>query len=98
VHASSAGVVLVNEAYWPKDVRIFVNGHKEPIIRLNHAFMGVAVKAPGDYQVEVRYIPAGWYHNIALAALGVLLLVASGFAVIRLSPRRQPAVEPVALA
>jgi hypothetical protein len=97
IHATSAGAVLIDEAYWPGDVRIYVNGQKATIVRMNHAFMGVAVKAPGDYDIEARYVPAGWYRNLALTGLGLALALGSAVAAYAIG-RRRNAIDPAALA
>jgi hypothetical protein len=77
VRAKSAGVIVLNEVFWPGDFRVEVNGQKSPILRLNHTFKGVAVDAPGDYRLTFRYVPKNWPRNLTLCALGAILLLAS---------------------
>jgi hypothetical protein len=77
VHADAPGVVVLTEAFWPGDFRVFVNGTKQKVLRLNHAFMGVAVPGAGDYHIEFRCVPKGWYRNLSLCGAGLLLLAIS---------------------
>ena len=83
VHAPSAGVLVLLESWWPGDFRAFVNGKKVPVLRLNHAFKGVAVEAAGDYHIEFRCVPKGWYRNLALCGAGFVMLIATGLIVTR---------------
>lgn len=77
VNATGPGVVVLHEAWWPGDFRAYVNGRKVPIIRLNHAFKGVAVPGAGEYEIAFRYVPRGWYRNLILSAIGGLLLLST---------------------
>jgi hypothetical protein len=77
VRAKSAGVVVLNEVFWPGDFRADVNGKKSPVLRLNHTFKGVTVDAPGDYRITLRYVPKNWPRNLALFATGAVLLALS---------------------
>lgn len=86
VQATGPGVVLLTEAWWPGDFRAFVNGVKTPIVRLNHAFKGVAIKGAGDFHVVFRYVPKNWYRNVALFATGAVLLALSLGATFRRKP------------
>lgn len=77
VRASSAGLIVLNEVYWPGDFRVEVNGQKKSVLRLNHTFKGVAVDGPGDYRISFRYVPKNWPRNLALCATGAVLLLLS---------------------
>ena len=77
VHAQSAGVIVLNEVFWPGDFRADVNGQKSPVLRLNHTFKGVTVDAPGDYRITLRYVPKNWPRNLGLCATGAVLLLLS---------------------
>ena len=87
VRAPSAGVVVLNEVFWPGDFRAEVNGKKSPVLRLNHTFKGVTVNAPGDYCITLRYVPKNWPRNLALCATGAVLLLLS--LVLALRPARR---------
>ncbi len=73
VRASSAGVIVLNEVFWPGDFRAEVNGAKSPVLRLNHAFRGVVVPAAGEYRVHVYYRAKNFPRHLALSGLGLLL-------------------------
>jgi hypothetical protein len=77
LHAKSAGVVVLTEVLWPGDFRAEINGKKAAVLRLNHAFKGVALDGPGDYRITFRYVPKNWPRNLLLCALGVVLLALS---------------------
>jgi hypothetical protein len=77
VHAPTAGLVVLNEAYWPGDFRAAANGQKLPILRVNHAMRGLRIDAPGDYHIVFRCVPAGFPRNLTLSALGFVLLIGS---------------------
>src|ERR1035437_3934778 len=77
IHATAPGVVVLIETLWPGDFRADIDGHKVPVLRLNHAFKGVFVDSPGDYRVTFRYVPKNFPRNLILWALGAVLLAAS---------------------
>ena len=77
VRAKSAGVIVLNEVFWPGDFRSTVNGQKTPVLRLNHTFKGITVDGPGDYRITFRYVPKNWPRNLALCATGSVLLLLS---------------------
>ena len=87
VRAPAAGVVVLNEVFWPGDFRAEVNGQKSPVLRLNHTFKGVTVDAPGDYRITLRYVPKNWPRNLALCATGAVLLLLT--LVLALRPARR---------
>ncbi len=72
VKAPSAGVIVLSENYYPDEFQVTVNGKPAEYFRVNHAFKGVYVDAPGTYRVEFDY----WPHTMTLA----LVLAAFGFA------------------
>ena len=53
------------------------------MLRLNHAFKGVAVNAPGDYRVIFRYVPKNFPRNLMLFATGAILFALSLFFALR---------------
>jgi hypothetical protein len=86
VHASGPGVAVLSEVYWPGYSRAKVNGVEAKVIRLNHAFQGVAIGNAGDYRVTFDYEPRDFGKSMALAAAGLGLLIISGIAVLRRKP------------
>ncbi len=83
IRAKSAGVVVLNEVLWPGDFRAEVDGKKAPVLRLNHAFKGVAIAEPGDHRITFRYVPKNWPRNLALCGLGAAFLGLSLFLALR---------------
>jgi hypothetical protein len=83
VHATGPGVIVLTEAFWPGDFRAEVNGRKSQVLRLNHAFKGVAVDSAGDYQVTFTYVPKNFPRNLKLCALGAALAALSLWLVLR---------------
>lgn len=92
VRASTRGVIVLTETFWPGDFRAELNGRKAPVLRLNHAFKGVAVEAAGDYRVTFRCVPKNFPRNLLLSALGAVLSAASLILALRArdSIRRRP--------
>jgi len=74
VEAASAGVIVLSESYYPDEFRAIVNGEPHDYFRVNHAYKGIYVEAPGTYRVEFVY----WPHGLTLA----LILTAVGTAAI----------------
>jgi len=94
VRATAPGVIVLNEVFWPGDFRAELNGRKVPVLRLNHAFKGVQVDAPGDYHVTFRYVPRNFPRNLIIAGFAALLLAVSLFVALR-GTRRRPPVTPL---
>ena len=74
VRARQPGVVVLTEANWPRDFRATVNGRGVPVIRVNHAFLGLVLDGPGEYRVTFRHWPRDLSRNLSLALIGALLL------------------------
>jgi hypothetical protein len=74
VDATGPGFIVLTEAYERGNFQVTVNGRRVPYVRLNHAFKGVVVDAPGTYQVAFAYWPRGLTVSLALAAAGLLVL------------------------
>ena len=77
VHADAPGVIVLTETFWPGDFRAELNGRKVPVLRLNHAFNGVAIETAGDYRVTFRCVPKNLPRNLMFCALGAVLSAAS---------------------
>ncbi len=73
VKASGPGVVVLTETYWPGDFRADIDGVKVPILRVNHAFRGVAVPAAGEYRITFRCVPRNFPRNLVLCGVGAAL-------------------------
>jgi hypothetical protein len=77
VQAEGAGVVVLTENYWPGDFRAEVDGVKARVVRLNHAFKGVLIEAPGEHRITFRYVPKHFPLLLGLSGVGLLLLAGS---------------------
>jgi hypothetical protein len=85
VDAPSAGVVVLAEAYWPGYPRGEVDGQKARMLRINHAFEGVAV-SPGHHRIAVAYRPRNFEWLVAASAVSLAVLA---FGISFLSGRRR---------
>jgi uncharacterized membrane protein YfhO len=90
IRADSPGVVVLTEAFWPGDFRAEVNGRERPVLRLNHAFKGVAIDEPGDFTIRFRYWPQNFSRYVLLSAIGVVLLAGSLWLSLRTPARWTP--------
>src|SRR5262249_42273547 len=96
--AHTSGVLTLTDAFAPGWTAT-VGGQAVPLLRVDGAFRGVCLDAPGTYQVSFRYRPPTWRISLGLAAAGLTLLAALQLAVARgrttilvwLWPTRPPA-------
>ena len=75
VNAPAAGVVVLTEAFWSGYPRGEIDGRKAKLIRVNHAFQGIAV-TPGPHRITLKYRPRNfeWLLAASAASLAVLVL------------------------
>jgi hypothetical protein len=83
VHAPGAGLVVLQEGWWPGAFQVDVNGRRAPIVRVNHAFKGILVPAAGDFRVTFSYWPNHFSRYLAVAAAGLALGAVSLFVGLR---------------
>jgi hypothetical protein len=76
VRADGPGVLVLAEGYDP-GWSAAIDGAPATVFRVNHAQLAVALP-DGTHRVTLRYRPRGLWLGVALAALGALLLAASG--------------------
>jgi hypothetical protein len=77
VEAPTAGVVVVNEAWFP-GWTVVEGDSSEPAIRVDHAFLGYALGSGGTHELLFRYEPSSfqfgaWLSLLALAGIGLLV-------------------------
>jgi hypothetical protein len=77
ITATQPGVIVLSEAYWPGASSAEMNGMKVPILRINHAFQGVFVKAAGTYRIVFSYWPKQFSISLIVCMIGTLLLLIS---------------------
>jgi hypothetical protein len=73
VNASSAGVVVLGDAYDP-GWKVYVNGKRSDLYVANMAFRGVAVSA-GVQEIEFRYEPSLLHIGLAISGFTALLML-----------------------
>ncbi len=73
VQAPGPGFIVLTEAYERGNFLATLNGAPVPYLRLNHAFKGVYVDAPGTYRVEFSYWPRRLTASLAACAAGLFL-------------------------
>jgi hypothetical protein len=94
VTAPRSGFIVLTEAYERGDFRATLNGESVPYVRMNHAFKGVYVDAPGTYRVTFTYRPRDF--SLALGLFGVGLgLVFMGLTAAILVLKPGPGSPPV---
>lgn len=86
VNASSAGVIVLGEAWLADDFTATVNGAPATLFRVNHAFKGLAVPQGGTYQITVRYRPHRFALSLGCSFLGLAAAAGAGWWVRRREP------------
>jgi hypothetical protein len=88
VEASGQALVVLSDPWYPQ-WRVYVDGKKAPLLRVDHAFRGVVVPG-GTHRVEFRYEDAAHKRGLVLAFLTILGLLG---ATVFLNRRRRPREE-----
>ncbi len=102
IDAPGAGVAVLGEAWVPKDIQAFVDGHRVETLRINHAFRGVFLEKAGHHIVTFRYWPAVLGKALWVALAGAVGLLATVWVFLRRVPAdkfteaRQPVPAPAA--
>lgn len=91
IEAPVPGIAVLHETWLPKNFVATVNGQSAPVLRVNHAFRGVPISAPGTYRVKCTHEPRRFTTSLVLAAAGVFLAGASGLFVYRCQRRASAA-------
>jgi hypothetical protein len=74
--ARASGILTLTDSYSP-GWTASVNGTPTEIHRVNGAFRGVRIAAPGEYVVEYTYRPPRWWLSCGLAAAGLVVVAAA---------------------
>src|SRR5262249_25016552 len=77
VTAPGPGVIVLQESWLSDDFQVAVNGRPAKYLRVNHAFKGVAVYAPGTYRVSFTYRPRRFTLALWLCGVGTALTAGS---------------------
>jgi hypothetical protein len=75
VVAPRPGVIVLTEAYVPKDFCVTLNGKSVPYFRVNHVFKGIMIERPGNYELSFRYWPSHFTLSLWVSAIGLGLLI-----------------------
>ena len=75
--APRRGIVVLSETYWPGYAHAEVDRRKAPVVRINHAFEGIAIESPGFHRINVTYRPRHFTLLLELALAGGALLLGS---------------------
>ena len=76
IDAPSPGIAVLTETWFDGDIRVTLNGQPAQAFRVNHAFRGVRIPAPGNYTVEFSYAPRVLAKALWLCAAGALVALA----------------------
>jgi hypothetical protein len=67
-----AGVAVLGEAWVPGDLEAVVDGQSVPVLRIDHAFRGVAIGHAGHHTVEIGYRPEVFNPSLGVALAGLI--------------------------
>jgi len=76
IDAPGRGIAVLSETYYAEDFQVTVDGKPAPYFRVNHAFKGVVIDAPGRHEITFAYWPQHFTLALWLGAAGFLLLLA----------------------
>jgi len=86
VDASRPLVLMVSESWYP-NWRVYIDGKRGEVLRVNYAFLGTWV-GPGKHRIEFRYVKP-WYTALSYAISGVTLVLFLGWVIMH-TKRRLP--------
>jgi hypothetical protein len=89
VHSSGPALLTLSRTYHPS-WKAEIDGVAAPVIRADHALIGVPLPSAGDHRVVLRYHPAIVYLAAGLSAAtwGLVLLASAVAVVLRFRQRR----------
>ena len=82
IDAPAAGVAVLNESFVPDNFRAYINGYQVPYFRVNHISKGVELPGPGTYRIQFVYWPHLLGTTLWIALGGLVLIIASGTALL----------------
>ena len=94
IDAPSPGVAVLTETWLKDDFRVRVNGKLASYFRVNHAFKGVYLAAPGTYRIDYEYWPRHFTAALWAAGSGCALILAS-LALVYSRPRRAAPADSI---
>lgn len=93
IDAPGAGVAVLTETYYPEDFRVTVDGRPVAYFRVNHAFKGVAITAPGRHEIVMSYWPQYFTAFLVASAIGCVAFVVSAIRLARGAQRERVAAQ-----
>jgi hypothetical protein len=75
VTAPEAGVMVLTEPYVENDFQLLLDGKPATYFRVNSAFRGVFLPAPGDYTFAFSYWPRHLTISLWISAIGIVSLL-----------------------
>ena len=72
--ACKTGNILVFSENYYRGWRVFVDGRRVPIIKVNHTFSGVYI-TPGTHKVEKRFMPASFLAGGVISIISIIIFV-----------------------
>lgn len=91
ITAPQRGIVVLQEAWLPKDFIVELNGKPVPYFRVNHAYKAVLVPEKGEYRIAFCYWPNGFTLTLVLALLGLAIFAMLCWLLVR---KNQTAEQP----
>jgi hypothetical protein len=79
IDAPGPGVVVLTEAYVPRDFIATHNGKRSDYFRVNHALKAVTVPAAGTWTITFEYRPEHWRLGWMLCGAGLTIAVVALF-------------------
>lgn len=83
INAPSAGVAVLAESFVPGDWIATIDGKAAAPFRVNHAFLGVKIDAPGSHTIRFEYWPRLLTPSLWIALGGMVLLLLTPVAAMR---------------
>jgi len=75
VTASGPGVIVLTEAFVPRDFKMRLNGQPADYFRVNSAFKGVFVPSAGNYTVSYTFWPRYFTRSLLVSGTGLIALL-----------------------
>lgn len=86
VRTASAAFLVLADTWYP-GWKAYRNGEETPIYKTDGVLRGVSIGAPGEYQIEFRFVPMSFYLGLGVLLVSTLLLFLTAFALDRRKPQ-----------
>ncbi len=75
IESNGPGIVALHESYWPRGIKVRVNGEEEELLRVNHGFRGVRIADAGTHRITFQYTPWTWPTSLSIGCLGLIMII-----------------------